>query len=126
MFLTILKPFCGILILRQLLKVFSTFFRGYFQPQKYFKKVENFRIYGPVFEFLAQKTFVNMTVNPKLFDIFEIFLGLEISTEKSIKTVNNCLKIKMPQKGFKIVKNIFFSRKTLFFFKKTRKQVRKS
>jgi len=35
---------------------FSTFFRGYFQPQKYFKKVENFRIYGPVFDFFGKKS----------------------------------------------------------------------
>ena len=35
---------------------FFPFFRRYFQLQKYFKKVENFRIYGPVFELLAQTT----------------------------------------------------------------------
>ena len=29
---------------------FSTFFRRYLQPRKYFKKVENLSIYGPVFE----------------------------------------------------------------------------
>ena len=34
---------------------FSTFFRRYVQPQKYFKKVENLTIYGPVFDFLAKK-----------------------------------------------------------------------
>ena len=147
MFLTILKPFCGILILRQLLKVFLlfsvdmsspkifskksktsgftdlfssffwkkkcfsrkkyvfddfeaflwhfdfktiidsfyTFFRRYFQPQKYFKNFEKFRIYGHVYESFLRQKFENRSVNPKVFDFFEIFLGLEISTEKSRK-----------------------------------------
>ena len=58
------------------------------------------------------------SVNPKLFDIFEIFLGLEISAEKSRKTVNNCRKIKMPQKGSEIVKHIFVREKHVFFPKK--------
>ena len=34
---------------------FSTFLRRYVQPQKYFKKVENLTIYGPVFEFFGKK-----------------------------------------------------------------------
>ena len=57
-------------------------------------------------------------LNPEVFDFFEIFLRLEISTEKSRKIVNNCRKIKMPQKRFEIVKHNFFSPKTSFFPKK--------
>ena len=72
-------------IVKKYIDNFSTFFRRYFQPQKYFKKVEKFRIYGHVSESCWSQKFENRSVNPKVFDFFEIFLGLEISTEKSRK-----------------------------------------
>jgi hypothetical protein len=51
---------------------FSTFFRRYVQPQKYFKKVENLTIYGPVFEFFGKKW--SLSKNKIVFDVFEAFL----------------------------------------------------
>ena len=51
---------------------FSTFFRRYVQPQKYFKKVENLTIYGPVFEFFGKKW--SLSKKKIVFDVFEAFL----------------------------------------------------
>ena len=79
---------------------FSFFFRysGPFILKITRTKVENGKTVceeGEIFLF----RFENRSVNGLFFDFFEIFLELDISTEKSGKIVNNCRKMKCRTKA---------------------------
>jgi ribosomal 50S subunit-associated protein YjgA (DUF615 family) len=93
---------------------FSTFFRRYFQPQKYFKKVENLRICRPVFEiFLQKKSFLPKKI---VFEDFGAFLR-HFDFRTIIDNFSTFFRrYVQPQKYFKKVENLRICRPVFEFF----------
>ena len=125
MFLTISKPFRGILILRQLLTIFLLFSVDNSSPKNISKKSKSLGFTGMFSKVVCAK-YSKTGPYILLFSTFlKYFWGWKYLRKKAEKLSIIVVKSKCHKKASKS-SNTYFFRETHFFPKKTRKQVRKS